>query len=188
MGCTVKYNLIYADPPWEYRDKANAGQRGACHKYPVMSLADIMALDVPSIAAADCLLAMWWVSPQPREALAVVDAWGFELKQMCGFTWHKLSKTGRVDHFGSGHYTRSNTENVLFAVRGKFRRASASIRGMVTAPIARHSEKPTEVRERLEMLVGDVPRIELFARKVPPGWDVWGNEVDSSVALSCHAD
>jgi len=28
-----KYNIIYADPPWEYRDKALAGNRGACCKY-----------------------------------------------------------------------------------------------------------------------------------------------------------
>lgn len=184
----MKYNLIYADPPWEYRDKANAGKRGACHKYDVMTLDDIKALDVADIAADDCLLAMWWVSPQPAEALAVVEAWGFELKQMCGFTWHKLSKTGRCDHFGSGHYTRSNTENVLFAVRGKFRRASASVRGIVTSPIGDHSVKPEEVRKRLELLVGDVPRIELFARKPAAGWDVWGNEVESDLVISSRLE
>ena len=32
-----KYNIIYADPPWSYEDKANAGKRGAGHKYPTQS-------------------------------------------------------------------------------------------------------------------------------------------------------
>lgn len=178
----MKYNLIYADPPWQYRDRANAGNRGACHKYPVMGLDDIKALDVASIAADDCLLAMWWVPPQPAEALAVVEAWGFTLKTMCGFTWHKVTKNGK-DHFGMGHWTRANAENVLFAVRGKPKRVCAGVSQIVTAQVARHSEKPAEVRNRLDRLMGDVPRIELFARRPAPGWAVWGNEVETDVVL-----
>jgi len=30
-------------------------------------------------------------------------------------------------------------------------------------------------------LMGDLPRVELFARQSPPGWEVWGNEVASTV-------
>ncbi len=72
-----KYRLIYADPPWSYRDKANDGSRGACHKYPVMTLQDICRLPVWSLADPEsCLLAMWWVPTQPMEALKVVEAWG----------------------------------------------------------------------------------------------------------------
>lgn len=43
--------------------------------------------------------------------------------------------------------------------------------------VERHSRKPAEVRERIVRLLGDVPRIELFARERVPGWDAWGNEV-----------
>jgi len=182
-GDSMKYNIIYADPPWEFKDKNSNGKRGACHKYPVMGVKDIMRLDVLSVAADDCLLAMWWVSPQPQEALDVVRAWGFTLKNMCGFTWHKLSPTGAKDHFGTGHYTRSNTENVLFAVRGKPKRVCASVRGIITAPVGKHSAKPDEARDRLVQLMGDVPRVELFARTTAPGWDVWGNEVQSTIQL-----
>lgn len=176
------YQIIYADPPWSYRDKANSGKRGACHKYEVMSLGDICALPVAEIAADDCLLAMWWVPPMPVEALQVIEAWGFTLKTMCGFTWHKTTKHGK-DHFGMGNWTRANAENCLFAIKGKPKRVCAGVRQIVTAQVRKHSQKPTEVRDRLVCLMGDVPRIELFARDSAPGWDIWGNEIESTVEL-----
>jgi N6-adenosine-specific RNA methylase IME4 len=179
----MKYNIIYCDPPWQYRDKANAGKRGACHKYDVMTLEDIKRLDVPSLAADDCLLAMWWVPPMPNEALEVVKAWGFKPKTMQGFTWHKLSKTGAKDHFGMGNYTRANAECCLFAVRGKPKRICAAVRSLIVAPVGRHSAKPDEARQRLVQLMGDVSRVELFARTAAPGWDVWGNQVESTVEV-----
>lgn len=170
------YSLIYADPPWRYRDSASAGKRGACHHYPVMSMADLRALPVASLAADDCLLAMWWVPPMPLEALVVVDAWGFELFNMCGFTWHKETKHGK-SFMGMGNLTRANTESCLFAVRGKPKRVDAGVRQYISAPMGRHSEKPHGVRDRLVQLLGDVPRCELFARVSVPGWDGWGNEL-----------
>lgn len=172
------YKLIYLDPPWKYADKNTNGNRGAACKYPVMSLAQLKALPVVRLADPDCLLAMWWVSPMPQEALDLVTAWNFTLKNMCGFTWHKLSKTGRTDHFGTGHYSRSNTENVLIATRGKPAIVSKAVRGMVTCPVMAHSEKPDEVRKRLVKLVGDVPRVELFARTRAMGWDAMGHGID----------
>jgi N6-adenosine-specific RNA methylase IME4 len=178
----VSYELILADPPWSYRDSANAGKRGAVHKYRTLSLAEICALDVRGIAAPNCLLALWWVPPMPAEALEVVRAWGFTLKTMKGFTWHKTTKH-RKSHFGMGHWTRSNTEDCLFAARGKPKRANAGVSQFIEAPRGRHSAKPDEVRERLVQLMGDVPRIEMFARAAIPGWDVWGNEVESTIEL-----
>lgn len=180
------YELIYADPPWQYRDKANAGKRGACHKYPVMTLADIKALPIAEIAAPDCLLAMWWVPVMPAEALEVIAAWGFTLKTMQGFTWHKTTKNG-LDHFGMGNWTRANAECCLFAVRGKPKRVCASVRSLIVAPVGRHSAKPDDARQRLVQLLGDVPRVELFARDQAPGWDVWGNEVESPIQMPAVA-
>lgn len=171
-----KYNIIYADPPWSYRDKCNAGRRGACYKYQTMTLDEIKALPVADIAAENCLLAMWWVPSQPKEALEVVEAWGFTFKTMKGFTWHKLTKHGK-SFFGMGNYTRANTEDCLFAIKGKPVRQSAAVRQFIEAPVREHSRKPDEARDRLVELMGDVPRIELFARTAFPGWDAWGNEV-----------
>lgn len=179
-----RYELIYADPAWEYRDKANAGKRGACHKYSVMGSRDVASLPVDRIAAEDCLLAMWWVGPQPEEALYVMRQWGFRLVNMKGFTWRKLTKHGK-EHFGMGNWSRANTEDCLFAVRGHPKRASASVRQLINAPVREHSRKPDEARDRLVQLCGNVPRIELFARQRHAGWDAWGNELkDSDVILS----
>lgn len=173
----MSYSLIYADPPWAFRDEANAGQRGACHKYGVMPVDAICALPVGDIAAPDSLLALWWVGSQPDEALAVARAWGFTVRHMTGMVWVKTTTRGRPA-FGMGHYTRAGAECLLFATRGKWGelRRSRSVRQVVEAPLGRHSEKPAIVAERLVELVGDVPRIELFARAPRPGWTVWGEE------------
>jgi N6-adenosine-specific RNA methylase IME4 len=177
----MTYPLIYADPPWTYNDKANDGARGAGHKYPTMTVRDICRLPVWDLAADDCLLAMWWVPTMPLEALKVIDAWGFRLATMKGFTWHKTTAKGK-EKIGMGHYTRANTEDCLFAIRGRWvgRRVSAGVRQFITAPVRAHSQKPDEATDRLVQLVGDVPRVELFARVVRPGWDRWGNEVEST--------
>lgn len=176
-----KYQIVYADPPWSYRDKGNAGQRGASHKYACMTVDQICSLPIPSIVAPNCLLAMWWVAPMPLEALQVVGAWGFKLKTMKGFTWHKRTKNG-LSHFGMGHWTRSNTEDCLFAVMGQPKRASAAVSQLIEAPRGRHSEKPAEARDRLVKLMGDVRRIELFARVQAAGWDAWGAELEEKAA------
>lgn len=176
------FQLIYADPAWQFRDKCNAGERGAVHKYSVMSVEQIKALPVASLAAPDCLLAMWHVPAMPQEALDVVKAWGFTIKTLKGFTWHKQSKHGK-EHIGMGNYTRANTEDCLFAVRGRPQRISKAVRQFYSCPVGRHSAKPDEFRTRLVALMGDVPRVELFARIAAPGWDIWGNEVTSTVQL-----
>jgi N6-adenosine-specific RNA methylase IME4 len=141
-----------------------------------MSVAEICALNIPEIVAPDCLLALWWVPPMPMEALRVVEAWGFTLKTMKGFVWHKLTKNG-LDHFGMGNWTRANTEDCLFAVRGHPTRINRGVRQLIHSARREHSRKPDEARERLVALLGDVPRIELFARQKFSGWDAWGNEV-----------
>lgn len=179
----MTYKLIYADPPWTYRDRCNAGRRGACHKYNVMAVDEICALDVQSLAdPTGCLLAMWWTGPLAADALQVVEAWGFELKTMTGFTWAKRTARGKW-HFGMGHLTRANAENCLFATMGKVQRVSAGVPQLVEAPVLEHSRKPDEVATRLEDLLGDVPRIELFARRKRSGWHVWGDQVVSDVEV-----
>lgn len=147
-----------------------------------MGLVELCCLDVQSVAADDCLLAMWWVPPMPEEALQVMRSWGFELKTMKGLCWHKRTKWGK-SHFGMGNWTRANAESCLFAARGKPKRVGRGVRQFIDAPIGRHSEKPAEARERLVQLMGDVPRLEMFAREASPGWAVFGNEVEESIHI-----
>ncbi|HAN7920289.1 MT-A70 family methyltransferase [Escherichia coli] len=184
---TKKYTLIYADPPWAYRDKAADGNRGAGFKYPVMSVLDICRLPVWDLADENCLLAMWWVPTQPLEALKVVEAWGFRLMTMKGFTWIKCgSRQPDKLVMGMGHMTRANSEDCLFAVKGKLpTRINAGIVQSFTAPRLEHSRKPDIVREKLVQLLGDVSRIELFARQTSHGFDVWGNQCEDP-AVQLH--
>lgn len=187
-----KYSLIYADPPWTYNDKCNAGKRGAEFKYDCMSVNEICNLDIASITAPDCLLAMWWTGPMIQEALRVVHGWGFTLKNATGFTWCKKTKHDKWA-FGMGHYTRGNAENCLFAVKGKPKRVNAGVRQLVIDQVREHSRKPDIVRDSLVTLMGDVTRLEMFARDsrdvIPfedtmKGWDVFGHEVKNSIHIS----
>lgn len=178
MSVQGRYQILYADPPWVYRDKCHAGERGAGYKYRLMTIEELcgMRTMIDEWAAPDCLLAMWWVPPQPTEALAVVQAWGFTFKTMMGFCWRKETKHGKL-HIGMGNWTRQNDECCLFAVRGKPKRVNKGVRSSITSKVREHSRKPDEARDRLVQLMGDVPRIELFARQRFEGWDAWGLEV-----------
>lgn len=169
-----KYSVIYADPPWSYRNK---GTRAAADKhYSTMSIDEIKALPVADIAAENCVLFIWATFPMLPEALETIRAWGFRYKTL-GFLWVKLNRLRDTLFWGLGNWTRSNPEVCLLAVRGKPNRVCAGVHSVVIAPVMRHSQKPEKVRERIVKLMGDVQRIELFARERVPGWDAWGDEV-----------
>lgn len=169
-----KYAIIYADPPWSYRNK---GTRAAADKhYTTMSIEDIKALPVADIADEDCVLFLWATFPCLPEALEVIREWEFTYKTLA-FCWVKRNRKSPGWFWGLGNWTRSNPEICLLAVKGHPQRVSASVHSVIEAPVGRHSGKPKEARERIVELLGDVPRIELFARERVPGWDAWGDEV-----------
>ena len=178
-----KYTVIYADPPWSYRvwSKKGAGRSAEAH-YPTMSMEDIKALPVGELADRDCALFLWMTLPMLREAWGVLDAWGFTFKTVA-FVWIKLNRQANTLFTGMGYWTRANAEICILATRGHPKRQARNVHQVIVSHIEEHSKKPDEVRRRIEALMGDVPRIELFARQYPPGWDVWGNEVESSVEM-----
>jgi len=169
-----KYNIIYADPAWEYDDKALAGDRGAGCKYSVMSIEELKALPVQSIADNDCILFMWVTFPKLQEGLDLIQAWGFIYKTVA-FTWIKKSGIGTY-YVGMGSYTRANAEIVLLATKGKLKRIDGSVKQIIESTPKQHSQKPNIVRDKIIQLYGDLPRIELFARTKIHGWDIWGND------------
>ena len=175
-----KYSVIYADPPWRYH---NGGlTRGPERHYPTMPIEDIRALPVAELAADDCALFLWATLPQLREALSVIDAWGFKYKTTA-FVWVKQARKSDGIFWGLGYWTRSNAEVCLLALKGKPQRRARNIHQIIISHVEEHSKKPEEARRRIEALMGDVPRIELFARQAPPGWDVWGNEVICDIIM-----
>jgi len=178
----MKYDIIYADPPWSYRDKALAGNRGACCKYEVMNQDDLKNLPIKEISSENSILFMWVTMPKLNECFDLIKSWGFEYKT-CAFTWIKTNKKANSLFWGMGRWTRANPEVCLLATKGKPKRISARIHSVVMSPIQKHSQKPDEIRNRIVELCGDLPRIELFARNQTPGWDVFGNEVENSIDL-----
>lgn len=179
-----KFKIIYADPPWDYENwnkkwhEDNATSRWAGKKYPLMPLEDICNLPVNDIADKDAVLLIWTISTMLPSALKVIESWGFKYKTVA-FVWIKKNKIKDSFFTGMGFYTRSNAEICLLATKGKpLPRISHSVKQIVYTPIDKHSKKPPEVRERIVSLFGDIPRIELFARERPEGWEAWGNEVD----------
>jgi N6-adenosine-specific RNA methylase IME4 len=186
------FKAIYADPPWRFAtwNKATAVKRrasgtnvcAAVH-YDTMSTADILALPVADLAADDCCLFMWISWPMLPDALALMEAWGFQYKT-CAFDWVKARNT-QPDFFedeipalmGMGYWTRANSEVCLLGTRGKPKRLNADVRQAIIEPRREHSRKPDCVPSRIERLV-EGPYLELFARTQRPGWTVWGNQTD----------
>lgn len=112
----------------------------------------------------------------------MIKAWGFEYKT-CAFTWIKRNKNINSWFWGMGRYTRANSEICLLATKGNPKRINAGVHSVIDTPIEKHSKKPDEARKRIVELMGDLPRVELFARQKVDGWDSWGNEVESDIAL-----
>lgn len=180
-GQVKKYQVIYADPPWSYKDKNCNGS--AEKHYKTMTLEDIKKLPVNEIADENCVLFLWSCWPLMPEALQVIEAWGFKYKTI-GFNWIKRNRGGCGFFFGLGRWTRGNAEPCLLATKGKPKRVGNAVSQLIFEPIGRHSSKPACVRDRIVELLGDLPRVELFARQSTPGWSVWGNEVESDIDLN----
>lgn len=167
-----KYNIIYADPPWQYWESGNKNQ--ALH-YTTMTIDEICDLPVKNIADDDCVLFLWVTYPILQDAFRVIESWGFKYST-AAFVWVKKNKQKDTPFIGCGAWTRANSELCLLATKGNVMRLDASVSQVVESPIEDHSKKPDVVRELITRLVGELPRVELFCRNPADGWDVWGNE------------
>lgn len=179
----MKYQIIYADPPWLYNDRRTHKSAGmALSAYPCMSVEDICNLGVSLISDANCMLFLWATFPKLKEALRVLESWGFRYITTA-FVWVKQNPINNGIYSGIGHWTNANAEIVLMGKKGRLDRKERNVKQIVLAHRTQHSQKPREVKDRIVHLLGDIPRIELFARQKTKGWDVWGNEVESDIKL-----
>lgn len=189
------YNIIYADPPWRFETYSEEGKdRSAEKHYHCMSFEDICKLPVQDLAADDCTLLMWVTDPMLDKGLELMREWGFKFVTV-GFYWGKTNKmnVGSLkkvksleelenwvsDQFftGMGYWTRANPEICLLGTKGKPKRLSKSVRRLIVSQRREHSRKPDCTYERIIDLLGDLPRVELFCRSAPAGWDTFGNEI-----------
>ena len=179
-----KYDVIYADPPWDYNgklqfDKSSTSKEkidfsrnifvsSADFKYPTVKTEELKTLPVVNIANDNCLLFMWSTNPHLSQAIALGQAWGFEYRTVV-FIWNKMIHN-------PGKYTLSNCEMCLLFKRGKIPtpRGVRNIQQLVSIPRGKHSEKPHQIRKNIELMFPTQQKIELFARHESEGWDIWG--------------
>ena len=169
------YDIIYADPPWNYSAFSNSipSRSKDGQPYNAMRMVDVYDFELPE-TNTDAVLFLWATSPLLPEALHTMKCWGFEYKNIA-FTWIKTNKTNTNSNFwGMGSWTRSNPEYCLLGTKGKPKSVSHSVHSVIESPIEEHSKKPTIVRDKIVELCGDKKRIELFARSTCDGWDAEG--------------
>ena len=164
-----KYNVIYADPPWQYAfgfDIHGAADR----HYSTLSITELCNLPIKDLAEDNAVLFLWTTSPKLFDSYEVIKAWGFDYKT--SFVWDKVKHV-------MGHYNSVRHEFLLLCVRGSFPKQSDTLHDSVIE-IERsdeHSEKPEYFRQLIEDMYPISKRIELFARQRAEGWDAWGNEL-----------
>jgi N6-adenosine-specific RNA methylase IME4 len=196
-----KYQIIYADPPWDYTligknfgrniTKLSNGKFrpviSAKDHYETMLPKEIANLEVAKISDKNCLLFLWATSPFLDEAIKIMERWGFGYKTIA-FVWYKQA-------IMPGAYTMSSCEICLVGKKGIIPkpRGARNIKQFLSEPRNNHSQKPTEIRNRINQMFPTQNKIELFARKPKgqlfedesfKGWDVWGNEVKSDIKLT----
>jgi len=161
------FDLIYCDPPWKY-DFTETNNRKIENQYPTMSVNEICDMELPGIAD-NALLLMWATAPKLREALTVIDVWGFEYKTHG--IWNK-------EKIGMGYWFRGQHELFLVAIKGKFSPPIPENRNPSVYEESRntHSTKPAHYYEWIERAFPLAHKIELFARNKRDGWEAWGNE------------
>jgi len=186
-----KYKIIYADPPWSYYNDMTVTPDCTTVKgvrrppYPVMSSSDIKSLPIKNLAHDNSILFIWTTDYHLRKCMDVISEWGFTYKTV-GFAWQKLTKSGNPVCFTGAYTLKSGIELCLLATKGNTKGwvQNRKVRALISSERMEHSKKPDEIRERIVKLLGDLPRVELFARENFQGWDAFGNQVENSIDLS----
>lgn len=173
-----KYGIIYADPPWRNPKSGSKARNNEKH-YPSMSTEEICDLPVRDISEENAMLFLWACFPCLPDALKVIESWGFEYYGLA-FDWCKIGKNGKPK-IGCGYYTRQNNEICLIGVKpglkNRIKPKTKNVSCCILQPTREHSRKPDCTRDYIVAICGDLPRIELFARRRTGGWDAWGNEI-----------
>jgi N6-adenosine-specific RNA methylase IME4 len=207
-----KYQVIYADPPWQYNARNNEGTRfglGTYGHYNNMTIEQLSAMKIKEITDKSCMLFMWVVFPKIKLGFKLMESWGFEYVGL-GFSWVKLNKKDLNPFFGIGYYAKSNMEvcligdknnmgsdlewisidhdqSVEYCLLGRkgdaIKPATNYVSSLVISPKEGHSKKPDEVRKRIQLLYPEERKLELFARQNYIGWDSYGNQVERSIVL-----
>ena len=173
-----KYNIIYADPPWDisYLKKNKKGFADYDLPYPTMTDKEIIDVPVKDITDDNSILFMWCIDSRIPILNSIMISWGFNYKTV-GFVWNKVAKHTNGVNATVGKYTRKSCEFCFIGTKGKSLAQLHTQNQYFPEPKRKHSQKPDGIKDMIVNMCGDIPRIELFAREKTDGWDVWGNEV-----------
>lgn len=174
-----KYQIIYADPPWNFRDMKGI-PFGINNQYPTLKDKELIALPIKNITDKNCILFMWTTYAHIESAIKISKQWGFKYVTV-GFEWFKSLKMDKPVCFMSHWTTGGAIELCLLFKKGHPKRICQTVPRLLFSRRNEHSHKPEEIRNRIVQLMGDLPRIELFAREHIQGWDVWGNEAPDKI-------
>ncbi|MDR0884091.1 MAG: cytosine methyltransferase [Oscillospiraceae bacterium] len=164
------YKTIMADPP---TDILQHGSKGAIQHYDLMSMERLKAMPVADLAAKDAHLWLWTTAAALRESYDLMEAWGFTFRSI--LIWVK-------PRMGLGAYLRNTSEFILLGTKGKAPILFKGQPNWFLAPVQDHSHKPEEQYAIIERC-SPGPYLELFARRNRPGWDAWGNEIESDIEI-----
>lgn len=181
-----KFEVIYADPPWDYNGKSqfdktlnnkenpeykkNIFLSSANFKYPTLKLKNLMQIPIRNIADDNCILFMWSTNPHLEQAIMLGKSWGFNYKTVA-FVWNKMKHN-------PGQYTLSYCELCLLFKKGKIpKRNARNIKQLISIPRSKHSKKPDMVRTNIEKIFPSQKKIELFAREKSNDWENWGLDI-----------
>ena len=176
------YDVIYADPPWKYRQQRPGGMNNAADHYDVMALDDIAALPEWKLLNNPGVVFMWTTSPLLAESIKLGEMLGLHYRGI-EFVWVKTKKDGSP--MGAAGVRPSIVKPLTELVLGFSNKrtgrplplASESVVQTVFAPRREHSRKPDEVAQRIEELYPNATKLEMFARETREGWAAFGNEV-----------
>ena len=184
-----KYQVVYADPPWHFNNNLDNASNGkseinADKNYPTMKSKAIADLPIKDLTEDDAICFMWTTDTHLPQAIEIMKAWGFTYKTVA-FVWEKLTKNGKPAMV-MAPWIHKNCELCLMGTKGtmmKYKQDN-TVQQIIKAERTAHSKKPQEAADRIVKLFPEANRIELFARDAKPGWDVWGNEVQSDIQMT----
>lgn len=190
----IKYDVVYADPAWQYGSKELYGDkdkngkrknrfRDLERKYNTMTVPEIKKLAVSKIINTNAVCFLWVTDSHLKEGIEVLESWGFKYKTVA-FVWIKKTNKGNT-FVNFAPHTLKSSEICLLGIKGttKDLKTDNTIRQLIEAERTKHSKKPNEARIRIEKLYGNAKRIELFARKKYDNWHSWGDEIESDINL-----
>lgn len=195
---TPRYGVVVADPPWAFQDRLTMSdvKRGAASQYATLTVAELQRLPINLLAADPSVLALWCPAALVPDGLAVLQAWSFDYKGV--FTWVKTTRSGVAAGsdaeeipadaslaFGMGRQFRAATEHALLGTRGIPGPVPApkSERNVILHPALPHSQKPEGLQDALDRMYPGARRLELFARRVRPGWVCVGDECPETMGV-----